>query len=214
MLNVIYRRFGIDEFSDSLQRFDQEVANRSSQAPILRVFRRIADYNNQLQPGDMQEVSFPVDLITVPALYCDRNGIPADYASLLEESANFGEEELTHVLLALIWIQENGCELPVVDDFIKEVYLENAALIGDDPVVDDIELEAAVFLCLAGQVERVQNAFIERVIAAQREDGGWSYSSDKSGDSNWHPSVLALLLLLHIEYPAESYPPMLAPASP
>src|SRR4030042_2697853 len=69
-LDVMHRHFGIAEFADALQRYDQEITTRTDEAPLLRVFRRIADHDNQLQDGDMQSVSVEVDRITVPALYC------------------------------------------------------------------------------------------------------------------------------------------------
>lgn len=214
MLDVIYRRFGIAEFADALQLYDQELAENPEQAPLLRVFRRIADPDNQLQDRDLAVVSEDTDRITVPALYCDRVGLPNDYDALVERAVGLGGYMLPHVLLACIWIQENGCEVPMPDGFVENLYLANAALIGDDPVVDDLELEVAAFLYLAGQGGLVNNAFVERVIAVQNDDGGWLGSSDFPGDSYWHASVLGLLLLLHVAYPADSYPPVLAPASP
>lgn len=213
-LDVMHRRFGISEFADALQRYDQVLAGNPSDAPLLRVFRRIADHNNTLQNGDLQVVSAEVDLITVPALYCDRQALSADYPLLLETEANKGGYMLTHVLLALIWIQENGCEAPVSGDFIENVYHATAALINNDSVVEDVELEAAAFLYLAGQGKLVSNAFVEHVIAAQHDDGGWALYLDKPNESDWHPTVLGLLILLHVEYPAESYPPVLNPVSP
>jgi hypothetical protein len=213
MLDVMYRRFGIAEFADALQLYDQELAELPEQAPLLRVFRRIADHDNQLQAGDLEEVSKDADLITVSALYCDRLGLPSDYSELLERAVGFGDYMLPHVLLACIWIQDNGCEVPMLDGFIENLYLANAALIGDDSVVDDLELEVAAFLYLAGQGALVDDAFVERVIAVQNDDGGWFASSDFPGASHWHSSVLGLLLLLHVAYPAGSYPPVLAPAS-
>jgi hypothetical protein len=80
-------------------------------------------------------------------------------------------------------------------------------------VVEDIELEAAAFLYLAGQGSRVDNAFVERVIAIQNYDGGWPDTRYNLDDSDWHSTILGLLLLLHVEYPADSYPPVLAPTS-
>ncbi|MCJ7762893.1 hypothetical protein MUP38_05510, partial [Candidatus Bathyarchaeota archaeon] len=74
-------------------------------------------------------------------------------------------------------------------------------------------LEAAAFLYLAGQGALVNDAFIDRVIAVQNYDGGWLLSSNNSGSSDWHPAILGLFLLLQREYPADSYPPMLAPES-
>ena len=200
-LDVIHRRFGITEFADALTRYDQIINTRPIQAPMLRVFRRIADYDNQLHGGDLQTVVVDLDLITVPALYCDRLGLPNDYPEMLDKAANQGGYHLTHVLLAWIWIQENGCEVSLPCHFINDLYRDTVAIIDADPVVDDLELEAAAFLYLAGQGTLVSDSFIERVIAAQNIDGSWG---DKS--QSWHTTILGLLLLLHIEFPADSYP--------
>jgi hypothetical protein len=213
-LDVVHRRFGIAAFADALQRYDQIMAVHPDQAPLMRLFRRIADHDNPLQYSDLEAVSEDIDLVTVPALYCDQVGLPNNYAAMLDQATRVGNYMLTHALLACIWIQENGCEIPLSNDFIENVYRANAALINDDQVVDDLELEAAAFLYLAGQGALVNNAFVERVIAVQNYDGGWLRSSDTPGDSDWHTTALALLLLLHVEYPSDSYPSMLAPPSP
>ncbi len=213
-LDVMHRRFGISEFADALQRYDQKLAEHPSDEALLRVFRRIADHDNVLQDADMQSVVDDYDRLTVPALYCDRDPLSLNYPTMLYTAANNGEYMLTHTLLALIWIQENGCEAPLPQSYINAVYNANAALIGNDSVVTDLELEAAAFLYLAGQGALVDNAFVDRVIAIQNNDGGWLLSSDAPGASGWHPTILALLILLHVKYPAASYPPVLAPASP
>jgi hypothetical protein len=212
-LDVMHRRFGMTAFADALQRYDQELAKRPEEAPLLRVFRRIADHDNLLQDWDLQAVSIDVDRITVPALYCDQQGLAVNYPAMLEAAAINGRYMLTHALLACIWIQENGCEVPLSASFIQDMYGATAALIGGDPVVEDLELEAAAFLYLAGQGALVDNAFIDHVVATQNYDGGWRLSSNNSGSSDWHPTILGLFLLLQREYPADSYPPMLAPAS-
>ncbi len=212
-LDVMYRRFGIDEFSDASHRYDA-LAEQPYASPLLRVFRRITHHDNQLQSSDLAAVYVNVDRLTVPALYCDQTALPDNYSAMLNEAAQNGEYMLTHALLALIWIQENGCTAPVSDNFTEAIYNANAALIGDDTVVTDLELEAAAFLYLAGQRTLVNDAFVNRVIAVQNNDGGWLTSSDTSGDSNWHATILGLFILLHMEYPADWYPPMLAPAFP
>jgi hypothetical protein len=89
------------------------------------------------------------------------------------------------------------------------VYRNNAELINSDSSVYDIELEAAAFLCLAGQSERIDNSFIEQVIANQNADGSW----DSPDIEKWHSTVLGLILLMHLQHPSNSYPPMLAPTS-
>ena len=72
------------------------------------------------------------------------------------------------------------------------------AIIDEDPtVVHDINLEAGAFLCLARQPERVDLGFVRRVIAVQNEDGGWG----EVNASNWHATILALMLLVHVSFP-------------
>ena len=210
-LDVMHRRFGISEFVDALQRYDQKLAEHPVDEAMLRVFRRIADHNNVLEYGDFGAVEYDVDQITVPALYCDREALPYEYTSMLYAAANTGGYMLTHVVVSLVWIQENNCSMPVSDKFINNVYSATAEIINTDSDVTDLELEAAAFLYLAGQGDLVDNVFVERVIAAQNSDGGWLSDNDSPDKSNWHSTISALFFLLHVKYPAESYPPMLAP---
>ena len=226
MLNVIYRQFGIAEFSDSLQRYDQLLA--SNPDPLSRIWRRIADYNNSVvQPDDFNSVTDQLDRLTVPALYSDRISLPNDYLLRLtiavedgfisvsqssDGSLNSGAYLLTHVLLATIWLENNNCSLQLPEDFKPNLYQMNAVLIGDSSQVNDIQLEAAAFLYQAGQGNLVNPAFVHNVIAAQFTDGGWSIRQNEPSKTDWHPSVLALMILLHVAYPAASHPPMIAPA--
>ena len=212
MLDVIYRRFGIEEFSDSLELYDLQITNLPHKASILRVFRRIADYNNQLKQGDLEAVWDDVDQLTVPALYCNRNGLPTDYQNMFERAVSYGGGYLTHALLAWIWIQENGGEMALSEDYIEEMYSATAELINDDSVVIDEELEAAAFLYIAGQGDLVDDSFVARTLETQNKHGGWFLTSADPDLPSWHATSLALLFLLHIKFPANSYPPMLDPA--
>ena len=178
------------------------------------MFRRIADYDNPLQDGDLDSVTEEVDRISVPALYCNRVPLTINYPSFLCNAAIQGDYMLTHALLACVWIQENGCELPVSDSFLEDVYAATAKLVNGDSYVDDLELEAAAFLYLAGQGARVNSTFVDRVLEVQNHDGGWRHYSDIPGASYGHASLLGLIVLLHVEYPADSYPSMLDPAPP
>lgn len=214
MLDVMYRRFGIASFADALQRYDELISeNPELQVPMLRLFRRIADHDNPLLLYDLKAISVDIDFVTIPALYCDRLGLFSEYPALLEEAVLRGGYLLTHVLLASIWWQDNGCRVPLSEGFIEMMYRENAELIGDDRAIDDLEIEAAAFLYMAGQGELVEESFVERVIAQQTDDGGWLTASNLLGESDWHTTAAGLLLLLHVGCPAESYPPMLAPRS-
>ncbi len=210
MLNVMYRQFGIAEFNDSLQRFDKQLALNPD--PISRIFRRIADYNNVVQPKDFLSVTDQLDRLTVPALYSDRIALPDDYLSQLKDSVNGGSNLLTHALLATIWLQNNHCSLQPQKNFTNTLYQDNALLIGDGSRVNDIELEAAAFLYQAGKGNLVNPVFIHNILVAQYTNGGWSTTQDTPYNTNWHPSILALMILLYVEHPAATHPPMLAPS--
>jgi hypothetical protein len=214
-LDVMHRRFGIEEFADALQRYDQILAEQPTQWSLLNVFRRIAVHDNPMQAEVLESVLTPTDLIISYALYCDRFGLPSDYVETLDSAVSEGGYYLTHVLLACIWIQENGCEGALPNGFVDKVYRATAVIVNRNPmVVDDLTLEAAAFLYLAGQGERVNPSFVNRVIASQNNDGGWEEAPDGQGGSYWHSTILGLLLLLHVQYPADYYPPVLASPSP
>jgi hypothetical protein len=110
------------------------------------------------------------------------------------------------VLLAWIWLRDNRCQLTVREGFVEDLYLANAAILEDRPtLVNDLKLEAAAFLCMARQGKRVDPRFIRHVVSIQRADGGWGKldtpDPDRPNDSSWHSTILALLLLLHVEFP-------------
>jgi len=210
MLNVLYRQFGIPEFKDSLQRYDEILS--SCPQPLLKVFRHIADHNNTVDVTDFKAVVDEVDSITVPALYSDQWSPPDNYPFVLINAKNSGGYMMTHALLATIWLQENNCNMSLPEYFMDTLYYDTAALTDRGLPVTDLALEAAAFLYEAGQGNLVNPNFAENVIATQNPDGGWSLSSGTPNGSDWHPSLLALMILLHAAYPAASYPPMIAPA--
>ena len=198
-LDVMHRRFGTQQFATALQRFDRVLTEQPKELARLRVFRRMADYNNPLQPEDWEALTQPSDRLLVSALYCDRLGLPASFADWLDKAAKLGGYYLPHVLLTLVWVKENGVELALPDGFIDDIYAANAAICNNNPMeVSDLKLEAGAFLCLAGQGPMVDARFIESIVLAQNDDGGWG-PRDAQGNSDWHASILGLLLLLHLD---------------
>ena len=205
-MSMMHRLFAVPEFADALKRYDEVVAERPNEAPVLRVLRRLNDANNPLQPDDWDHVKIATDRILATALYCDRLGFPPEFAEVLEKGVRAGGYHATHALLAWIWMQDNRCKLVVRDGFVEDLYRANAAILEDRPtVVNDLKLEAAAFLCMARQGKRVDPRFIRHVVSIQRADGGWGKLDTpdpaKPDDSSWHSTTLALLLLLHVTFP-------------
>jgi len=201
-MNLIYRRYGVKDFSEALARYD-EVLTDHADAPKLRVLRRMADADNPLQPDDWDYVTFPKDRVLVAAMYCDRLELPDSYAEVLAIEAEAGGYALTHALLSYIFVQDNGCPLDLPEGFVEKMYADVAAIVADRPgTINDIKLEAAAFLCLARQSARVNLHFVRRVFEIQNKDGGWGKPDEGAGDpdgSSWHSTILALILLHHVE---------------
>ena len=208
-LDIMHRRFRVPQFADALKRYDEVLAERPHEAPRLRVLRRMADANNPLEPDDFAHVQVHTDRILVSALYCDRLGLPPDFAEALGKGVRAGGYHATHALLAWVWVQDNRCQLAVPDGFVEDMYRAVAAILDDGPaVVNDLKLEAASFLCLARQGKRVNPRFVQHVVSIQKADGGWGKPDvidlAKPDQSSWHSTILALLLLLHVTFPAPS----------
>ena len=204
-MGLIHRRFGVKEFANALELYDEALPKHPERAPVLRVFRRMFDAGNPIQLEDWEHVTIQSDRLLVSALYCDRLGLPESFAEVLSRAVSQGRYAATHALLAWIWVQENGCQLAVPAGFLEEMYGTVAAIIDEDPTsVNDIKLEAAAFLCLAHQVHRVDLGFVRRVIAFRNEDGGWGRPVEGAGnphESSWHSTILALMILLHVRFP-------------
>jgi len=205
-MGMMYLRFKIPEFADALKRYDEEIAARPKQAPVLRVLRRLLDAKNPLQPDDWDHLKIHTDQILAAALYCDRLGLPEYYAETLEKGVKQGGYHATHVLLAWIWLNDNRCKLAVRDGFVEDMHRAVAAILEDRPnIVNDLKLEAAAFLCMARQGKRVDPYFVRLVVSIQRADGGWGVpdtpNPENPDESSWHSTILALLLLLHVEFP-------------
>ena len=199
-LGAMHSRFAIEEFADALQRFDDLLIEQSDDLPRLRILRRMADQNNPLRSDDFQAVTHPSDLILCYALYCDTQELPEVYPRALYRAAQKGGYYLTHVLLAWVWIRERGGELALAEGFIEDVFRANAAIVNTDPtIVSDLRLEAAAYLYLAGQGALIDDAFIDSVLATQNDDGGWGASRGGEDRSDWHSTILGLLLLLHVK---------------
>ena len=151
-MGMMYLRFKIPEFADALKRYDEEIAARPKQAPVLRVLRRLLDARNPLQPDDWDHLKIHTDQVLAAALYCDRLGLPEYYAEALEKGVKQGGYHATHVLLAWIWLNDNRCKLAVREGFVEDMYRAVAAILEDRPnIVNDLKLEAAGFLCMARQ---------------------------------------------------------------
>ena len=201
-MTILHRRFRIKEFADAGQRYDAVLPEQPpDQQPVLRVFRRIFDADNPIVPEDWDHVIIPTDRLIISALYCDRLGLPPEFADAMQRAVSQGGYGLTHAVLAWAWIQDNNYRLDLPPALLEQMFSGAAAMIDEDPTsVNDVKLEAGAFLCMARQSSRVNLEFVERVVRFQNPDGGWGAIND----SNWHATILALMIVLHVRFPDAS----------
>lgn len=81
---------------------------------------------------------------------------------------------LTHQLMGFRLAQRNGCALPDLQDNIQAVQASIATQLAFDPRVVDVYVQRVLMLEDSGAAARVKPRWIERALAAQRPDGGWS----------------------------------------
>jgi hypothetical protein len=76
-------------------------------------FRRIYDKNTNIPIKLFEELEHPLDKLTFQALFCKQTKFNLnDYLSQIDTLWNKSSLEASHCLLAIIWLQENGCCKP------------------------------------------------------------------------------------------------------
>lgn len=225
VLDVLRRWYGFAVFPDLADRYRIALRNGNAaqlpedwQSPYLRVMQRVI---SPVRVGSGKQTRWEnfapemlakggINVITIPALYCDQVPYPMAYASILEAGLRTGGYELTHVGMALRWIDENGCSSPMDASFEPTVARAIAELANPADGVTDLEIEASAVLMYLGRRDLVRADMIDAIANAQRPNGGWSTdSADKSIATSWHPTAMALWALLGQHAPDVEMSPMI-----
>jgi hypothetical protein len=193
LMDVMHRRFGVEEFAEAAQSYDATLAELAEVPVDALAFRRIFDPTQVLTTEQLDAIAPGVNRVTVPALFCDVLPWPPGYDDLLQENAALSSYELTHVALALRWASELDCTAPLDAAFADAVANDSFALVDTSDGVRDLELEAALF---AGK-DALPPDLVDATIAAQLADGTWPRDPGDA-DGNGHTTGLALFLLLEL----------------
>ena len=203
LLQYAHRRFGVSEFADARARYD-----RATKMPAERVFRRIVDRESVAAPADLARLG-DTDVMVSAALYCDVLPLPPDYRATLDARRESGGYDLTHVLLSLELLRENSCTGVVPPGYEDSVATDVAALVAASGPPTDLEIESEALLCIVGCGHLLHPGFTQRLVGAQRADGGFSASGQALMPSRWHASGLALVVLLDSRYPTAPLIPLI-----
>ncbi|MBX7160670.1 MAG: hypothetical protein K1X95_10300 [Acidimicrobiia bacterium] len=204
LLDLLRRRFGLD-VPAAVAGLVSESAAAGESAPAMRVFSRLVDPSVSISSSDLAAVTDEIDRITAPALACDQVGLPDGYLDLLERAVALGGYERTHAVLALQWLRENRCideaeaagrSQRWADDLVRTVEDERAG--GD--AAGDLAIEAMAMLAYTGHADRIEQAWIDAVLAAQHPDGSWPQGGSRP-DPAPHATVLAVWLLSELGNP-------------
>lgn len=197
LLDVMYRRHSVEEFSTAAPRYDEIVAMIPDPPVDAIAFRRILFSSQQITAEQLEQIAPGVNEVTVPALYCDILPLAPDYGARLQADAALGSYELTHVVIALEWMAELGCTAPVDAAFVDQVILDDFALIDTSDGLTDLEIEAAIFGTMFAGPELLPPDMLDAILAGQLEDGTWP-SLPSFTEGAWHTTGLALMLLLEL----------------
>lgn len=212
-LDYLYRKWDVEPFASAAalasSGFDAVVDGRAPRWEYGDT-RQILGMGRLVEPDRREPPSRRSDTaeieILLGGLYCDSRPLTDDDLALWREESQKGGYDATHVLLAWSWARDIGCEVDGADSVIAEtadiVRSEFLARYGGDPApadIDDLGLEQAVFLEIAGQEGVMTSSWIEAVLGAQQPDGGWALAVEVGrgpAESHWHATVLALWALL------------------
>jgi len=230
VMDSIQRWYGFSAFPDLHDRYRIALRNGNApglpedwQASYLRVMYRIIHPVNMNVDAGTRWENFAasmfarggINVLTIPALYCDQLPYPMSYASILEAGRLAGGYELTHVGMALRWIDENGCTSPMDAGFEPTVAQDMAGLVDPSDGVTDLEMESTAFLMYMERRDLVHPEIFAAIAEAQRPNGGWSEdSADASLATSWHPTSMAIWSLLGQFAPDVEMSPMIVPADP
>lgn len=161
----------------------------------LPVATRVGDrLGYEISPSYRMFLRDPWDDLLLRALYCDVYGYtPQDFQVLGRLVPDQGYTD-THVLLALLFLRENGCyDTPERERAMRSVVERVSQAAENDKEWSDLYSERIAFLYFAGEGERVKPEWIRRIVAAQERGGG--FRDPLFGDEpNAHSTGLSLLV--------------------
>ncbi len=150
------------------------------------------------------------DRLMMNAIYCGRQTPALDIRDVIAEQAQREGYDLIVAVLAFQWGLEQGCFAS--DEKTEALRDELAAQLVDmiygEPDVTAAMLEGVALLLYLGETHMLLPQWIEAIVRAQQEDGGWSVLGPKAAQPSEHyPTLRALWVLLEAQFPfAKSIP--------
>ena len=200
VFGYLYKRYRLEARSAEGAALHRVPGNQA-RPEMEAIFRRLTDPEAAVEAARIARLESQIDRVTASALHCDRIPLPDNWIEVLRAASKAGGYALTHAALASEWTREAGCARPAAIAALQQeqvlalvALVEGRAQLADSfrtPV--DLWIEAIAMLSYLGASDRVQPAWIDDLLAAQRADGGWP--AQEGGVSNPHATALALWVL-------------------
>lgn len=138
-------------------------------------------------------------------LRCDEDPLTDADVVALDALVDGGGYDATHAALAIMWLDELGCVVADAAERHQRLVEGIGAELATADEVTDLAVEQSAVLHYLGVGDRVPDDWLDRVLAAQRTDGGWGERV-----STWHMTLLAVWTIL-AETGAGDGAPMVGP---
>lgn len=202
LLHYINRQYGgmpwVLDREQAMRRITETYKNNDDE---WYYFLRLTDKETRCPTWqDVQDVTSPIDSITLQALWSDKlHPIKSDFYRSLIKMSQAGSYDLTHAVLACIWLEETKYASVENDPVFAETKLLLINKIKNELLHkvsfwNDVEIEAVALLLYAGEYSSVKREWITQIIEQQRADGGWSFDQGTE-PSIPHTSALAIWAL-------------------
>lgn len=207
LFGYLHRRFGLEARLAS-GAIPHHLKDGVGRPEVFAIYRRMDDPSATITKQQIADLPTAIDRITASALHCDRIPVPDDWIEILRKGSAAGAYALTHSVAATEWTVENGCrtradvaalqheQITLLVRFIEQRH----ELAGRFDAVTDMWIEAIDMLYYIGARERVQSAWIDEILAIQRDDGGWP-RHPRAQRSDPHATALAIWVLLENLHP-------------
>lgn len=208
ILDYLQRKFDLDS-KLSANTSPITVRSDADNYPLeIHFIERIA-YPEKLVTIKPRNVLDPMSWVTVYSANCDHTPLPKDFWTKVKQNYLQGGYEMTHIVLALSFMKDNGCTIPDEAEEIEREVIAAMARLADDPATNaDLRYESIAFIMLAGSYDTVKGEWIEKVLSEQRPDGSWSFTLN-DGRSNDHATTLALWAIFEYKNPNKPYEPFI-----
>ncbi len=134
-------------------------------------------------------------------LRCDVDPLTEADLDALDALAAGGGYDATHAALAVMWLDELGCQVADAAERRERLVEAIATELTAAGAMTDLAVEQSAVLHYLDAGDRVPDGWTDQVLATQRTDGGWGERV-----STWHMTLLAVWTILAETETSEGLP--------